>query len=230
LTVEEDAKLTNAVANTSKKNWGKEFKTDWVKIATLVPGRTRRQCHCRWKDALDPNIDRIPPGRTGKWKEDEDSKLKDAVQTHAGKNWEKVATLVPGRTKEQCSSRWHQVLAPNIDKAYERTGKWAEDEDCKLRDAVQTYGDKDWGPIAALVPGRTNIQCNHRWRNVLHCSIDRVNGRTGKWKEDEDSKLKDAVQRHGGKHWDAIAALIPGRTKRQCQSRWQILQRTPEQQ
>jgi hypothetical protein len=32
----------------------------------------------------------------------------------------------------------------------------------------------------------------------------------GTWSEDKDIKLKDAVQRHGGKDWGAIAALVPG--------------------
>jgi hypothetical protein len=51
-------------------------------------------------------------------------------------------------------------------------------------------------------------------------SIDPPNGRTGKWAEDEDSKLKDAVQRYGGKNWAAITALVPGRTEKQCFCRW----------
>jgi hypothetical protein len=44
----------------------------------------------------------------------------------------------------------------------------------------------------------------------LDPSIDQANGRTGKWAEDED----------GGENWALIAALVPGRTKRQCASRW----------
>jgi hypothetical protein len=54
----------------------------------------------------------------------------------------------------------------------------------------------------------------------LDPSIDRANGRTGKWAEAEDSKLKDAVQTHGGKDWAAIAALVPGRTQKQCHQKW----------
>jgi hypothetical protein len=45
---EEDARLTRAVANTSKKRWGKKYKTDWVAVAALVPGRTKLQCKNRW--------------------------------------------------------------------------------------------------------------------------------------------------------------------------------------
>jgi hypothetical protein len=81
--------------------------------------------------------------------------LKDAVQAHRGKNWEIVAALVPGRTKVQCRKRWKAALDPSIDLAAGRTCKWSEDEVIKLKDAVQTHGGKNWGAIAALVPGRT---------------------------------------------------------------------------
>jgi hypothetical protein len=35
-----------------------------------------------------------------------------------------------------------------------------------------------------------------------------ASGRKGRWTEVEDSKLKDAVQTHGGKDWGAISALF----------------------
>jgi myb proto-oncogene protein len=99
-------------------------------------------------------------------------------------------------------------------------GKWTAGEDSKLEDAVQTHGGKHWGTIAALVPGRTKIQCNRRWKDALDPSIDRTDECTGKWTAVEDSKLKDAVQTHDGKNWGLIAALVPGRTKHQCNNRW----------
>jgi hypothetical protein len=111
-------------------------------------------------------------------------------------------------------------LDPKIDRANGRKGKWAEGEDSKLKDAVVTHGGEDWATIAALVPGRTQKQCCNRWNSALDPKIDRVNGRKGSWLEGEDSKLKDAVQMHGGEDWGAIAALVLGRTKSQCQVRW----------
>jgi myb proto-oncogene protein len=119
-------------------------------------------------------------------------------------------------------------LNPGIALTAGSTGKWTPDEDSKLKDAVQTHGGKNWVAISAMVPGRKRTQCLSRWRDVLYSSIGRANVRTGKWTADEDSKLKDAVQTHGGKEWAAISALIPGRTKTQCQSRWQKLQRSPK--
>jgi hypothetical protein len=191
-------------------------------MSALVPGRTRRQCNKRWKDVLDPSIDRANE-RTGKWTEDEDSQLKVAVQTHGGKDWGAISALVPGRTEKQCYNRWHDVLHPSNGRANGSKGKWTEEQDSKLKDAVKTHGDKDWVAMSALVPGLTRAQCNNRWKDALDPSIDRANKRTGKWTEDEDIKLKDAVQTHGGKNWGAIATLVPGRTRKQCRDRWNAL-------
>jgi hypothetical protein len=64
--------------------------------------------------------------------------------------------------------------------------------------------------------------------NVRECpNSDRTTGRTGRWSEDEDIKLKDAVQVHGGKNWVAIAKLVPGRTKIQCHGRWKDVDPRP---
>jgi myb proto-oncogene protein len=202
--------------NMCKKKRGSEYKTDWVSVAALVPGRTRGQCWSRWQNALDPSI-----GRKGKWTADEDSKLKDAVHTHRGKNWGFITALVPGRTEKQCNKRWHDVLDPSIDRTNERTGKWTAVEDSKLKDAVQAHGENNWPEVAALVPGRMRIQCYNRWRDALDPSIVRAIGHTGKWTADQDIKLKDAVLTHGGKNWGAIAARVPGRTEKQCNRRWE---------
>jgi hypothetical protein len=94
--------------------------------------------------------------------------LRDAVPAQGGTtNWEDIALLVPSRTYKQCRKRWHASLVSKIDPTTARTGKWEEDEDKKLRDAVRTHGGKDWVVIAAQVPGRTKEQCRRRWRDVL---------------------------------------------------------------
>jgi hypothetical protein len=217
-TLVEDAKLTSAVTSTRKT----EKRKNWAAIAALVPSRTTTQCRNRWCSALDPSIGRTS-ARTGTWKEEEDIKLKAAVQTHGGKHWAAIAALVPGRTGVQCRRRWHNALDPSIYQMIGNTGKWEEVEDIKLMDAVQKHGGKDWVAIAALVPGRTRIQCCARWHNSLDPSIDKMSGRSGKWKEEDDIKLKSAVQKHGGKGWVAIAALVPGRTRKECWNRWRYL-------
>jgi hypothetical protein len=215
--LEEDAKLTRAVANTCKKKCGKEYKTDWVTISVLVPGRTKSQCRMRWHKVQNYSIDRASEPKGCRWTAVEDSKLKDAVQTHGDKDWGEIAALVPGRTKHQCLDRWNKYMDPSLGRLNGQTGKWAAVEDSKLKDAVQAHGEKEWGAISLMVPGRTKNQCCDRWHSGLNPSIALTGG---KWEEDEDSKLKDAVQTHGDKDWGAISALVPGRTRIQCNNRW----------
>jgi hypothetical protein len=40
-----------------------------------------------------------------------------------------------------------------------------------------------------------------------------------RWKGKEDTKLTEAVKKYG-KHWVAVAALVPGRTNIQYRERW----------
>jgi hypothetical protein len=120
---EEDVKLNSAVTNTCKKKCGKEYKTDWAAVTALVPSRTKKQCWRRWNHTLNPSIDRTPPGRKGKWSEDEDTKLEGAVQTHGGENWGTIAVLVPGRTGIQCYYRWSNTLGSNINPTTARAAK-----------------------------------------------------------------------------------------------------------
>jgi hypothetical protein len=99
-------------------------------------------------------------------------------------------------------------------------GKWTTDEDSKLKDAVEKHNGKKWAAVAALVPDRTKVQCMNRWHNALHSKTDDTTARPGKWTKEKDAELKDAVEKHNGKNWAAIAALVPDRTKLQCVNRW----------
>jgi hypothetical protein len=215
--LEEDAKLTSAVTKTCKKKHGKEQRIDRVAVAALVLGRTNTQCRCRWRDGFD--IYRAN-GRTGKWTKGEYIKLKKAVETHGGKNWGAISALVPGRTKKQCWNRWNDDLNPNIYTVSGRKGKWSAVEDSRLQDAVRAHGGKKWHGIAAMVPGRAEKQCRDRWNDFLDPSTGSVSGGKVIWTVAEDRRLEDAVRMHGGKDWAAIAALVPGRTKRACGHRW----------
>jgi hypothetical protein len=168
-----------------------------------------------------------------RWTSEEDAKLTSAVTNTPMKkwgkeykiNWDTIAALIPGRTGTQCREKWNHVLDHNIVRATGCKGRWTADEDKKLKETVQTHGGKDWAAVAALVPSRTKSQCQNRWYRVLDPSITLTNGRTGKWAEDEVTKLKDAVLTHGGKNWKKIAALVPDRTIYQCCNKWKDMER-----
>jgi hypothetical protein len=98
-TPEEHRKLANAVERTCKKKYGEEYRTDWVVIAVLVPGRTKAQCCDRWHNVLHSKSDETT-ARAGKWTTDEDITLKDAVEKYNGADWVAIAALVLGRMKK----------------------------------------------------------------------------------------------------------------------------------
>jgi hypothetical protein len=47
------------------------------------------------------------------------------------------------------------------------TAKWTAEEDAQLCSIVQAHSAKDWKAIASHLPGRTDVQCLHRWKKVL---------------------------------------------------------------
>jgi hypothetical protein len=187
----------------------------------LVPGRTKTQCYSRWNNELDSKSDETTARAGEKWTVDEDSTLTDAVKKHNGADWAAISALVLGRTRQQCYKRWNNELDSKSDETTARAGeKWTTDEDSTLADAVKKHNGVDWAAIAALAPGRTKTQCYSRWHGCLLSKGDESTARNGKWTADEDSTLADAVKKYNGEDWASIAALVPGRTIRQCNRRW----------
>jgi hypothetical protein len=153
------------------------------------------------------------------WKPEEDSMMIEAVKKF-GNNWIAVATLLPGRTNVQCREKWAKYLDPTIEQPTPlKKGKWTAEEDAKLTDAVKKFSN-DWVQNAALVPGRTNVQCRQRWTLYLDPIIDRATPlKNCKWTPEEDAKLTEAV-RELGNDWVQVAAMVPDRTNIQCRYRW----------
>jgi hypothetical protein len=99
--------------------------------------------------------------------------------------------------------------------------KWTTEKDSTLKEAVEKHDGKDWIAISALVPGQTKTQCKNRWHGALDSKSDETIARVGKkWTNEEDVELKDPVEKHNGEDWAAISALVPGRKRIQCLSRW----------
>ncbi|KAI4369896.1 hypothetical protein MLD38_018291 [Melastoma candidum] len=94
-------------------------------------------------------------------------------------------------------------------------GGWTEEEDEKLKEAVLHYGGKNWKMIATKLPGRTDVQCLHRWQKVLDPNLVK-----GPWTRQEDELIVVLVGRHGEKQWSMIAKSLPGRIGKQCRERW----------
>jgi len=63
-------------------------------------------------------------------------------------------------------------------------GNWTAEEDDILRKAVETYKGKNWKKIAECFPGRTDVQCLHRWQKVLNPELVK-----GPWSKEVSSTV-----------------------------------------
>ncbi|XP_039015837.1 transcription factor MYB3R-5-like [Hibiscus syriacus] len=96
-----------------------------------------------------------------------------------------------------------------------RRGGWTKEEDSILTEAVRKCNARNWKKIAEFLPGRTNIQCLHRWQKVLNPRILK-----GPWTKKEDDCITKLVEKYGCRRWSVIAKLLGGRIGKQCRERW----------
>ncbi|TMW55726.1 hypothetical protein Poli38472_010608 [Pythium oligandrum] len=77
----------------------------WSEVAAQIPGRTAKQCRERWRNHLDPSINRAP------FTPEEDNIIQQAYE-RLDNRWTQIAELLPGRTEDAIKARW-KTLNPN---------------------------------------------------------------------------------------------------------------------
>jgi hypothetical protein len=96
---------------------------------------------------------REPPYRRGTALQEDTLTRAVVNQGTYKRDWDAIAALMPGRTREECCSEWHNGLDPSVDRTRGR----------------------------ALVPGQTQAECSSRYHDGLDPSVDRTPDRIGKW-------------------------------------------------
>ncbi|CAJ0888502.1 12516_t:CDS:2, partial [Entrophospora sp. SA101] len=135
-----------------------------------------------------------------KWNQAERDSLAKAIESQ---NMRLEALIAMGEL--QCLHRWTKRLNPTI-----RRGRWTEQDDQALKNAVQMYGPGNWVKIQQFVPSRTDVQCRERWVNVLSPDIKK-----DPWTAEEDEKLLQIVKEIGLGKWARVCMCMEGRTDNQ---------------
>jgi hypothetical protein len=104
-TREEDEAIIEFVKREGTKNW--------AQLAARLSGRVGKQCRERWRNHLDPEVNREA------WTEQEDQILIE-LHDRIGNQWVKIAESLPGRSDNAIKNRWNSTLKKRLDEI--RTG------------------------------------------------------------------------------------------------------------
>ena len=80
-------------------------KTQWARVASLLPKKSAKQCKARWSEWLDPSIKKT------EWKREEDERLLHLAK-RMPTQWRTIAPAMGGgRTATQCLRRYQELLS-----------------------------------------------------------------------------------------------------------------------
>ena len=184
----------------------------WASVAAeLGTRRLPHACLARYQALNAP--------RGGAWTPAEDARLRELVAKYPLRDWQGVASEMPGKDREACMNRWNQSLREGI----KRGVPWTPEEDEALRASVREHGE-DWLAAAAAVPGRTNTACRERYVRRLRPGIN-----SRPWSPAEVEALERFASEYmaasGRVSWVKVAKALEDtlgvvKSDSQCKKRW----------
>ena len=93
--IEEDKKLIDWIKNNGPCNW--------TSCASLIPGRTGKQCRERWANSLNPLL------KKGLWEPEEDYIIFKLFKL-IGSKWAMISNYLSGRTENSTKNRFYSTL------------------------------------------------------------------------------------------------------------------------
>ncbi|KAM3140058.1 hypothetical protein pb186bvf_007858 [Paramecium bursaria] len=136
--------------------------SNWLQIASKIPGRNASQCAQRWK--------RIKPAdneRNQKWTAEEDEKVLRLSKVYK-QNWKKIADQMGNRTGRQIRERYINHLDPEINNK-----KWSQAEDRQIWKMYQNLGTK-WSEMAKQLKGRPENMIKNRFYSFIRKKYGKI--------------------------------------------------------
>merc|ERR1712176_1295148 len=182
-TLEEDQKICEDV--------------DWCALASSLFGRNENQCERRYKKLTVKNNKKEM--KRGGWTTVEDHKIMEHVNEVGNCKWSIVASLLPGRFAKQCCNRYKKLQLKKGMSKDESTAKhnkegmkkggWTEEEDCKIMEHVNTFGDCKWSVLASRLPERVAKQCKRRHKKLQKKKEDSKRDASGQQTDETISEI-----------------------------------------
>ncbi|KAI0036003.1 hypothetical protein K488DRAFT_41939 [Vararia minispora EC-137] len=139
------------------------------------------------------------------WDPSSEKRLAEAVEIYGVENWSLVAKYISeDALPASCQAHWHRSLDPSVKK-----GRWTDEEDERLKRAIVAFG-KSWVDVATVMEGRTSDQCREHFQEY-----GKKANKKGRWNEEEDALLREAVEELGTKRWKEVAERVEGRSDTQ---------------
>lgn len=172
----------------------KKYGLNWKEVATCLPGRDQFACRSRYTNKL----------REDDWSPATKVEI-DMIHKLAKKN-------------KKGEYKWDRICT-NFNKAFNKTllvrppGFIQKVFDSTKKDYKSYQIENDSPPITIKPSQRPGKKVLSKKR------LNKTTQTRKKWNPNEDQQLREAVLEHG-EDWPLIASLMPGRTRKNCRSRY----------